>query len=163
MSKKGTYSVIKTKNIRSKVNKSLNEIYRKRQMENIELQNKRFVHRLQNKKPTVNIDKLNKDWVDNKGTIRRMANAEFNLTNIKSSSRVHSITNDKFYKTRFDKLKIMKIRTIDGQKFVLRIEFTDELLKIVGDPQDSKDIKIIEIPKEEALIFIETECKGRIE
>lgn len=37
MSKKGTYSVIKTKNIRSKVNKSLNEIYRKRQMENIEL------------------------------------------------------------------------------------------------------------------------------
>lgn len=118
---------------------------------------------MQNKKPTVNIDKLNKDWVDNKGTIRRMANAEFNLTNIKSSSRVHSITNDKFYKTRFDKLKIMKIRTIDGQKFVLRIEFTDELLKIVGDPQDSKDIKIIEIPKEEALIFIETECKGRIE
>jgi hypothetical protein len=73
----------------------------------------------------VNIDKLNRDWMDNKGTIRRMANAEFNLTNIKSSSRVHSITSEKFYKNRFDKLKLTKIRTIDGQKFVLKIEFTD--------------------------------------
>jgi len=32
MGKKGAYSVTKTKNIRTKVNKSLNEIYRKRQL-----------------------------------------------------------------------------------------------------------------------------------
>ncbi len=31
MNKKGSYSVSKTKNIRTKVNKSLNEFYRKRQ------------------------------------------------------------------------------------------------------------------------------------
>jgi len=35
MSKKGSYSVNKGKNIRSKVNKSLNQFYRKRQMEDI--------------------------------------------------------------------------------------------------------------------------------
>jgi hypothetical protein len=55
MSKKGAYSVSKTKNIRTKVNKSLNQIYRKRQLEEIELENKRFVLRLQQKRPTLNI------------------------------------------------------------------------------------------------------------
>ena len=35
MSKKGSYSVGKNKNIRTKVNKSLNQFYRKRQMEEI--------------------------------------------------------------------------------------------------------------------------------
>ena len=35
MSKKGSYSVGKTKNIRTKVNKSLNQFYRKRQMDDI--------------------------------------------------------------------------------------------------------------------------------
>lgn len=33
MSKKGAYSVAKTKNIRTKINKSLNQFYRKRQLE----------------------------------------------------------------------------------------------------------------------------------
>lgn len=35
MHKKGAYSVSKTKNIRTKVNKSLNHFYRKRQLEEI--------------------------------------------------------------------------------------------------------------------------------
>ena len=60
MSKKGSYSMGKTKNIRTKVNKSLNQFYRKRQMEDIEVENKRFVSRLQHKKPTLNMEKLNR-------------------------------------------------------------------------------------------------------
>ena len=92
MSKKGSYSVNKTKNIRTKVNKSLNQFYRKRQAQEIEIENKRFVQRLQQKKPTLNMDKLNKDWLDNKSVIKRMANYQFNLTSIKSTSRVRSIT-----------------------------------------------------------------------
>ena len=35
MTKKGNYSVNKTKSYRTKVNKSLNEIFRKKQMDNI--------------------------------------------------------------------------------------------------------------------------------
>lgn len=45
----------KTKNFRSKVNKSLNEIFRKKQEEQITEENKRFSERLQKKKPTLNI------------------------------------------------------------------------------------------------------------
>jgi len=44
--------------------------------------------------------------------------------------------------------------TIDGHKMMIRIEFIDDFLKIVGDSQDHKDLKVIEIPKEEAIIFI---------
>ncbi len=125
MSKKGAYSVSKTKNIRTKVNKSLNQIYRKRQLEEIELENKRFVLRLQQKRPTLNIEKLNKDWLDNKNVIKRMANYEFNLTSIKSTSRVRSITLDKFYKSKYDRVKFSKVRLINGQKMLIRVEFTD--------------------------------------
>ena len=38
------------------------------------------------------MDKINRDWADNKGVIKRMANYQFNLTSIKSTSRVRSIT-----------------------------------------------------------------------
>lgn len=40
--KDGSYSVAKMKNFRTKVNKSLNQIYRKKQEENIALENQRY-------------------------------------------------------------------------------------------------------------------------
>lgn len=46
MSKQGEYSVYKTKSIRTRANKSLNEFYRKKQQETIEEENKRFIKRL---------------------------------------------------------------------------------------------------------------------
>ena len=163
MSKKGSYSVNKGKNIRTKVNKSLNQFYHKRQMEDIEIENKRFVQRLQQKKPTLNMDKINKDWIDNKGVIKRMANCQFNLTSIRSSSRVRSITSEKFYQNNLKKTKITRLKNIDGQKMLIKIEFVDDVLKITGDSQGSKELKVIDIPKEEALTFIEKDCGGNIE
>lgn len=62
MAKRGSYSVAKTKSINTKLNKSLNDIFRKKQLQSIELENKRFLLRLQSKKPTVNTMKLRKDW-----------------------------------------------------------------------------------------------------
>ncbi len=93
MTKKGNYSVARTKSINTKCNKSLNQIFRKKQLQNIELENKRFLMRLQSKKPTLNTIKLRKDWEDNKSVIKRMANCEFNLTQFKiKDSRVRSMT-----------------------------------------------------------------------
>lgn len=74
MSKKGNYSVARTKSINTKTNKSLNEIFRKKQLQFIELQNKRFLARLQNKKPTLNNVRLMHEWNDNKEVIKRMTN-----------------------------------------------------------------------------------------
>lgn len=37
---------------------------------------------------------------------------------------------------------------------LIKIEFNGGLLKIVGDSKDHKDLKVIEIPKDEALQFL---------
>ena len=160
MSKKGTYSVQRTRSINTKANKSLNDIYRKRQLQSIEHENQKFVQRLQNRKATLNVAKLNRDWADNKSVIRKMANHKFNLTNL---SRLKPGTSDKLSYSRFDNMKLSKIKVIGGQKMLVTVEFTESLLKITGDCQDSSDLKVIEIPKEEGLLFIDRECNGRIE
>jgi hypothetical protein len=111
------------------------------------------VWRLQQKKPTLNTDKLNKDWVDNKKVIEKMANFQFNLTSIKSSSRVRSLTLDKFYKSKYDKVNFSKVKLFDGKKMLIKVEFTEHLLKIVGNLQDNKDMKVI--------VFLEKNCHGK--
>lgn len=59
---KGNYSVARTKSIHTKANKSLNDFVRRKQMESIEEENRRFLLRLQSKKATVDTLKLRKDW-----------------------------------------------------------------------------------------------------
>lgn len=51
-------------------------------------------------------------------------------------------------------MKLVKGKVIDGHKMLIKIEFVGDFLKIVADAQDKRDIKIIEIPKEEAMILI---------
>ena len=77
-----------------------------------------------------------------------MANIDFYLTNIKSASRMKSITSYRLYKSKYDKMKLIRRKVVDGEKMLIKIEFIGDMLKIVGDSQGSKDIKIIEIPKE---------------
>ena len=45
-------------------------------------------------------------------------------------------------------MKLLKTKLINGEKMLIKIEFVGDILKIVGDSQNSKDIKIIEIPKD---------------
>lgn len=40
-------------------------------------------------------------------------------------------------------MRLVKAKVIDGQKMFIKIEFVGGILKIVGDPQDKTDIKII--------------------
>lgn len=46
---------------------------------------------------------------------------------------------------------------------LIKIEFSDGFLKIVGDSRDHKDLKVIDIPKDEAVIFLEKDCDGKAE
>lgn len=45
---------------------------------------------------------------------------------------------------------------------MVKIEFTNGLLKIIGDTLNNTNLKVIEIPKEEALIYINQECGGKL-
>lgn len=166
MSNYGAYSVYKTKKSHTKVSKSLNDIYRKKQTDNIQYQNKRFLLRLQNKRATLDLSKLNKDWSDNQKVIRRMAKGEFHLTNLRSTANSRNrqrSTSDSFYRNKWERFKMSKRRNIDGYEMLIKIEFVDGVLKIVGDAEDNKDLKVIEIPKQEAIVFIQKDCHGQIE
>jgi ElaB/YqjD/DUF883 family membrane-anchored ribosome-binding protein len=148
MTKKGNYSVTRTKSVNSKANKSLNDFIRRKQLESIETENKRFLMRLQNRKATVDTLKLRKDWEDNKSVIKRMTNYEFNVTHFKTKdSRLRSFTSDRLLRQKIEDTTINKIKIIDGHKMHIKVEFADGLLKIVGDCRDHKDLKVIEIPK----------------
>jgi hypothetical protein len=35
------------------------------------------------------------------------------------------------------------MKLINGQKMLIRVEFTEELLKIIGDSQNNRDLKVI--------------------
>lgn len=139
MSKKGTYSVSKTKSTRTKANKSLNDIYRKNQLNSIELENKRLLERLQNKKPTMNTDKLNKDWIDNKSVIKRMANYEFNLTSMKpANGKSKGMTSQRFIRSDYQKYKTSRYKNFNGHRMLIKVEFIENVLKIIGDSQEKK-------------------------
>jgi hypothetical protein len=104
------------------------------------------------------------DWNDNKEVIKRMTNCEFNLTHFKSkTSRIRSFTSSKLYRSKYEAMRLNKIKVIDGRRMLIKIEFSDGLLKIVGDCKDYKDLKVIEIPYEEAVTFIEKDCEGKLE
>ncbi len=149
MSKKGNYSITRTKSINTKCNKSLNDIFRKKQLQSIESENQKFIMRLQTKKPTLNTLKLRKDWEDNKSVIKRMTNCQFHLTQFKTrTSRIRSLTSQRLFREKFEDFKITRLKTIDGHKMVIKMEFIDGYLKIIGDGRDHKDLKVITIPKE---------------
>jgi hypothetical protein len=53
-------------------------------------------------------------------------------------------------------VEMMRIRTIDGVNMVVTIRFGSANLTILADlKRGAKDLKIIEVPREEALQFIE--------
>lgn len=56
----------------------------------------------------------------------------------------------------------MRIRKIDGENFVVTVRFVNDKVLISGNNKKTND-KIIEIPKEEAIAFVECECDGKLE
>jgi hypothetical protein len=52
-------------------------------------------------------------------------------------------------------MKINKFHTIDGCRLKIRAEFIKGFFKITADCLNNTNLKVIEIPKEEAIIFIQ--------
>ncbi len=56
------------------MNKSLNSNFRRKQLQNIEVENARLLKRLQDKKSDYEADKLNQEWKKQKEVIKNIAN-----------------------------------------------------------------------------------------
>lgn len=74
----------------SQANKSLNSGFRKRQLQDIEVENARFLRRLQDKKSDYETNKFNEDWKKQQNTMKIMANYPLILTDRPRPKR-HSI------------------------------------------------------------------------
>ncbi len=57
---------------------------------------------------------------------------------------------------------MVKVRLIDGIKFIVTLKFTSNKFVVIGDSKTDKELKVIEIDKVEALRFIEDNCGGDI-
>lgn len=161
LGRKGLYSVSKTKS-NSKGSKSLNEIFRKKKMETIEIENKQLLTRLSNKRATLDTTKMKKDWEQNKNTIKRLTNYEFNMVDFKGKERAIK-SKEKISSENFDSIKVSKFRVINGVNILIKIEVVDNVLTIIGDLCNHKDLKLIEIPKEEAMNIIGNSCGGKLD
>lgn len=58
---------------------------------------------------------------------------------------------------------MVRIRKIDNENFVVTLQLSQERLLIIADQKKNVENKIISIPREEALAFIECECEGKLE
>lgn len=70
--KRGTSLFVNTKD--SKDPKSLNVTFRKRQYQEIEIENAKLLKRLQEKKSEYQVDKMKKDWKRQRYVIRNISN-----------------------------------------------------------------------------------------
>lgn len=51
-------------------------------------------------------------------------------------------------------IELMRLRNVDGTNMVVTVKLDSKQLTILGDLKSDKSVKIIEIPREEALEFI---------
>jgi hypothetical protein len=91
----------------------------------------------------MNIQKLNKDWYDNKEVIKRMSNRDFYLTTLRpqDNHNRYSSANDSPLKNKIELSKINKLYTIDGCKMKIRAEFVRGFLKITANCMDNGNLK----------------------
>lgn len=52
-------------------------------------------------------------------------------------------------------VEMMRIRNFNGTNIIVTIRLGQDKLTILGDLKRGKDVKIIEVPREEAMEFIE--------
>ena len=60
-------------------------------------------------------------------------------------------------------IEVVRARTLAEESFIIHLKMDQVKLRIMGEKRRSKEKKIIDIPKAEAMCFIEDECQGRLE
>jgi len=123
--------------------------YRKKQLQNIEIENARLLKRLQEKRSDYDADRLKEDWKKQKAVIKNIANFPFVIRDGTRRRRASSRPIDLGYdRTPIDnQVELVRLLKIDGISMLVTIKLDQSQLTIVGDLQNDKKIKIIEIPK----------------
>jgi hypothetical protein len=151
---------------RDRTNRSLHGSFRKRQLENIEIENARLLKRLQERRSDYQVDKMKEDWKKQKAVIKNIANYPLVIKDGGKSQKRRTfhkpISLDFNRNLLTGAIELVRMRNIDGVNMIVTITLDEHQLTISGDPKINRSVKIIEIPREEAMEFIEEECEGKI-
>jgi hypothetical protein len=154
---------------RDRMNKSLNSNFRKKQLQNIEIENARLLKRLQDKKSDYDTGKLKEEWKKQKAVIKNIANYPLIIRDGSRRERKRVFSREMDSANLLDRsplqkdVEMMRIRNFNGTNIIVTVRLGQDKLTILGDLKRGKDVKIIEVPREEAMEFIEQECDGRFE
>lgn len=141
MSKSPNLKADKTKGLSSvhsdkqKMNKSLNQGFRKKQMEYIEVQNAKLLKRIMDKKSDYEAQRLQEEWKKQKQVIKNITNYPFIIKDKISKGRRKSTTSYSLQKRNFapplaelkktltDPVKLVKIKKLSDSNFVITINY----------------------------------------
>jgi hypothetical protein len=115
-----------------------------------------MLRRLQERKSDYDLDKYKKQWRKTRKMIKSIASYPIVIDNIQNQRRKkHSYMQLEELKqianNNPDDFEIVKLRLIGTKKFIVTIKFTSEKFVVIGDLRSEKELKVIEIGKEEAL------------
>ena len=125
-------------------NKSLHGSFRKKQLQNIEIENARLLKRLQDKRSDYDVDRLKEDWKKQKAVIKNIANYPFVIKD--GSKRRRGSTkpiNLGYDRPANDEVEMVRLLKLDGVSMLVTIRLNQTQLVITGDLQTEKQVKLI--------------------
>lgn len=145
---------------------SLNSSLRKKQCQSIEVENAKMLRRLQERKSDYELGRFKKEWRRTKQMIKNITSYPLVIEQIQGRRRKKShIEIDELRRiatTNPEDFQLVKMRLINTKKFIVTLKFTPAKFVIIGDIRADKELKVIEIDKDEALKFIEENCAADI-
>lgn len=98
--------------------------------------------------------------------MKKMENYEFYLTHsskFKDANQKGTHHSLKNFHDKVENIKISLIRKIDGHRMLIKVQFVVGALRITADTLNKRNLKVIDIPRNEAAQFIEEDCNGKVE
>ena len=115
-------------------NRSLNSTFRKKKIEEIELQNAKMLQRLQEKKPNYNADKMKQEWKKQKNVMKIMSHYPASTEKQKSPrNSLVGLQDKKRSSFKLEPIESHRIKVLNGISFLITIRLTAKSLVIQGD------------------------------
>ena len=125
------------------MNKSLNQGFRRKQLENIQIQNAKMLKRLQERKSDYEAQKLKEEWKKQKTVIKNLVNFPFIIRDkAYCKSRRKSMTSQSFHKkdvmsgdvnSLLGPIQLVRVMKFNNNVFVTTVKYSDEKLQIIGE------------------------------
>ncbi len=130
------------------------------------MSNARLLKKLQQRKSDYEVEKMRKEWKKQKEVIKNISNYPVSI--FTSGKKPVTVS---FRQTRLNLEKIFdinrtyelsRVKVVDWYTFHVVARLDREGLSITANNSGSKDLKVIEIERGEALDFIRAECNNRL-